>query len=218
MKKIISILTILILVFSITGCSLDVITNDSVTSFENIIDKAGKNVFDKALKDNWTLKSEDNEAYFNISKNFEKTDMDISIMLPIKPFTDAGLEKDKLPEDMVFGDFLIIGINLENSNNTENSSLLAAYENFVDSKKDALMYHVDMGHFGVDLKRGAFEFAKDASSNELDLVFIVDPVIIEKAGANLEEIAGFKYAKVKVMDNKGVKKEVYKLIKAYNFK
>ena len=74
-----------------------------------------------------------------------------------------------------------------------------------------------MDHFGLDLGYGnKLEWAKDFTSNDKDFVFILDPEFLQNAGVLVDQVQGWTYASVEVMDEKGKTVEVMKLLKAFN--
>ena len=96
---------------------------------------------------------------------------------------------------------------------------LASYEKLIDQKRELIGYHSSLGHFGIDLSGGnMFEWAKDNTANDKDMVFVLNPEVFEAAGVNLDAVEGWLHAEVKVMDAKGKMFGVYKLLKPFNLK
>ena len=63
-----------------------------------------------------------------------------------------------------------------------------------------------------------FEWAKDLSANDKDIVFVLDPQVFTDAGVDVANVNGWIFAKVEVMDESGNKVEVEKLLKPFNLK
>lgn len=69
----------------------------------------------------------------------------------------------------------------------------------------------------MDLGNGnKFEWAKDMSVNDKDIVFVLDPKILIDAGVIPENVNGWVYATVKMKDSKGRTVEVKKFLKPFN--
>jgi hypothetical protein len=61
-----------------------------------------------------------------------------------------------------------------------------------------------------------FEWAKDLSTNDKDIVFVLDPGPFIAAGVDPGRIEGWVFAKVPVMDASGKPVEVDKILKPYD--
>jgi len=136
-----------------------------------------------------------------------------------QPFIDAGLDTDKLPGGMLKDGKIIVGTKLGQESLTYNGEAapLASYEQIVKLKRGSIGYHADLDHFGVDLANGnMFEWAKDMSKNDKDIVFVLDPQVFIDAGVDPNAVEGWVYAKVPVMDEKGKPIEVDKLLKPFD--
>jgi len=145
----------------------------------------------------------------------------VLIEVDAKPFIDAGLDIAKLPEKYISGDKINVGADLGDENVSYDADVTptASYEKIVQLKRDYIGYHNALDHFGIDLTEGnAFEWAKDISNNDKDIVFVLDPQVFINAGADPNKIEGWIFAKVEKMDEKGKMMEVDKLIKPFNLK
>ena len=95
----------------------------------------------------------------------------------------------------------------------------ATMKELIRVSRSTLGYHEAMGHYGIDLGNGnKFEWAKDVSTNDKDIVFILDPQQFIDAGVDIENIEGWVYGTVKVMDENDNEIEVQKLLKPFNLK
>jgi hypothetical protein len=61
-----------------------------------------------------------------------------------------------------------------------------------------------------------FEWAKDMSTNDKDIVFVLNPEPFIKAGVDPNKIEGWAFAKVTVDDANGKPIEVDKILKPFN--
>ncbi|WP_131464375.1 hypothetical protein [Acetivibrio straminisolvens] len=181
--------------FVFASCrQLDVIGNKSITSFKEVLDAIPDKISANEVNGGWTLIAPDNSARFFWSNDFSKSKIyDVMIEFDVKPFIDAGLEIDKLPEGMVFGDKLVVGTDLSSENLTYDGEVtpLASYEKIVELKRESIGYHTALDHFGVDLSGGnMFEWAKDLGTNDKDIVFVLNPKVFIDAGVDPEKSRG----------------------------
>lgn len=208
---------------SLTACrQLDVIGNKSITSFEEILQAIPDSVSADETYGGWVITAPDGSSRFVWSKDFNASkDYDVLIEVDAKPFIDAGLDIAKLPEKYISGDKINVGADLGDENVSYDADVTptASYEKIVQLKRDYIGYHNALDHFGIDLTEGnAFEWAKDISNNDKDIVFVLDPQVFINAGADPNKIEGWIFAKVEKMDEKGKMMEVDKLIKPFNLK
>jgi len=157
--------------------------------------------------------------------------------LDAKPFLDAGLDPNKLPENYFYyqgemmgdmsNDMLMVGTKLGNDRLSYRGSPtpLAAYEQIVEKYRSSINYHTSLDHYGVKLGDGnMFEWAKDLSTNsstgenqDKDIVFVLNPEPLAAAGVDPEKVEGWVYAQVPVEEN-GQTTNVWKLLKPFNLK
>jgi len=88
--KLIALFTIL----AITACSkLDVVGNDSVRAFNDLLQSAPQLVKEDEENNGWAIDAPDGNARFIWSKNFaESSVFDIQLQFYAAPFIDAGLD------------------------------------------------------------------------------------------------------------------------------
>ncbi len=121
-----------------------------------------------------------------------------AFQVPSEPFLEAGLDPAKLPGNILYDDFaqtLLIG---DAPKQGGESTAEAIFSAFLRKHRLALGYHGAMDHFGVDVGRsdgvfggGKFEWAKDPRTNDKDIVFIIDPRPLERAGLRSGEVKGW---------------------------
>lgn len=222
-KKYILIPMLLLMTVIFSSCrQLDVIGNKSVTSFKEVLDAIPDKIAVDEINGGWSMTAPDNSARFFWSKGFGKSKIyDVMLEFDVEPFLDAGLEIDKLPDGILYGDKLIVGreLNSENLTYKDEATPLDSYEKIVELNRDSISYHAALDHFGIDLSEGnVFEWAKDMGINDKDIVFVLNPQIFIDAGVDPQKVKGWVFAKVETMDKKGKKIEVDKFLKPFNLK
>ncbi len=118
--------------------------------------------------------------------------------VPAEPFLEAGLDPAKLPGNILYDDSahtLLIG---DAPKQGGESTAEAIFSAFLKTHRLAFGYHGAMDHFGVDVGGsdgvfggGKFEWAKDPRTNDKDIVFIIDPRPLERAGLRSGEVKGW---------------------------
>jgi hypothetical protein len=216
---------------------LDVVGQQSVTSFDEILKTIPDRVKADDLNVGWALSAPDDSARFIWSEDYGKAPLhDVMLEFDAQPFLDAGLDTDKLPENYVFyeGDamgnmgskMLMIGLKLgDNDKVSGTSTALSAYELIVNNYRDSINYHTTLDHYGVKLGDGnMFEWAKDLKTNDYDdsvqdkdIVFVLNPEPLIEAGVDPEKIEGWAYAQVPIEEN-GKTTQVWKLLKPFDLK
>lgn len=220
-KKILLTAFSVIIMVGLAACSkLDVIGDQSIKSFDAVLNEVGDNVNEDTAFGGWSLESPDGDVRLVWSKDFSKTtSYDVYLELNAQPFLDAGLDTAKLPEGMLVGEKLILGTDLGNNGLTYNGDAtpLASYKKIVELYRYNITYHAALDHFGIDLTNGnMFEWAKDMTTNDKDMVFALNPEVFINAGIDPNHIEGWVYAKVPTMDEKGKEIEVDKLLKPFD--
>ncbi len=209
-KKFVLLSLAAILITSLTACAqTDVVATTAVKSFDYVIG-ADSNKIVSDENEGYTLLSPDSKESFSFGKS-------ISIAFELAPFENAGLDKTKLPNYIsVDGEKLIIS--MENNKFSKESSANKAFEKLVANNREAVGYHAALDHYGVALGNGnMFEWAKDITTNDKDIVFVLNPQPFIDAGVDVENLDGWVFAKVETMED-GKKIEVDKLLKPYDIK
>ncbi len=208
-------------ILGLTACNkLDVIGVKSVDSFEAVVEKMGDKVTADSEFGGWSLEAPDGGARLLWSSDYSKTtDEDVLLEIDAKPFLKAGLDVTKLPEGMYVEDKIIVGTKLGNDaiNYEGDVTPLSSYEKIVDLYRNNITYHTSLDHYGIDLSNGnMFEWAKDMTTNDKDIVFVLNPEVFINAGADPNKIEGWIFAKVETMDKNMKKIEVDKLLKPFD--
>lgn len=213
----------LFLVFTLmlSACSqLDVIGSKSITALEQVLNAIPDKVSPDEVYGGWSVTAPDSSVRFIWAKDFSiSKDYDILMEIDAKPFIEAGLDMTKLPAGMAVGDSIMVGTDLGDKSPKEgqDDSPVAAYAGLVALYPGAIQYHAAMDHFGVSLGNGhAFEWAKDMTTNDKDMVFVLDPKVFIDAGVDPERIQGWVFGKVETMDKSGRMITVDKLLKPFN--
>ncbi len=205
----------------LTACaSLDVVGNQSAASFGAVLEALPEKV--TKASDRWVLIAPDESSYFIWSEDYSKSPLtDISLRVDAQPFLDAGLDVAKLPEEYTYSDgTLAIGTKLgdDQINYKGEPTPLAAYEQLAKRYPDTIGYHAQLDHFGVTVAEGnVFEWAKDMSTNDKDIVFVLNPQPLIEAGVDPEAVEGWLFAKV-TMDMNGKTVEMEKFLKPFDLK
>ena len=221
-KKSILIPVLLVATVIFAGCTsqLDVVADKSISSFESVINELP--IEADSEDSSWILTAPDNSAKFLWSKDFSSTtDYDVKLEFDSQPFINAGLDISKLPEGAIYGDKIILGTDLSDEKSTYNGEAtpLDSYKKIVEKSRDNIGYHAALDHYGIDLENGnMFEWAKDISANDKDIVFVLNPQMFIDAGVNPQEVEGWVFAKVETMDKDGKKIEVDKFLKPFDLK
>jgi hypothetical protein len=212
-------------VFVTISCDkMDVVGTDSVRAFKTLLD-----VVPTARDDTnggWSIAAPDGMARFIWSRNFSESPLhDVMLEFNAAPFINAGLDPDKLPDDIAYygdamgmGSMIMTGTKLGEDEGAFDTPL-SAYEHIVKKYRKSIGYHGALGHYGVTIANGAlFEFAKDMDTNDKDIVFVLNPEPFLLAGVNPNKIEGWLFTKVTVDDENGKPIEVDKILKPFNLK
>lgn len=217
-RKLIFVAVSLIVLLTFASCKqLDVIGNTSITSFKEVLNVIPDKIVTDEINGGWSLNAPDGSARFIWSKDFSKSPIhDVMLEFDAKPFIDAGLDVSKLPEGIVYNDKIMVGTKLGNESLTYDGDVtpLSSYENIVKLKRESIKYHAALDHYGVDLRDGnVFEWAKDLSTNDKDIVFVLNPKVFIDAGVDPQKLEGWVFAKVETMDMNGKPIEVEKFLR-----
>jgi hypothetical protein len=202
------------------SCSkLDVVGTESVKSFDKVLRQIPAKADE--INSGWSLAAPDGMARFIWSKNYAESPLhDIMLELDAAPFIAAGLDPEKLPDNFVFYEgMLMVGTKLgeETLRYSGEATPLASYEQIVKLKRSSIGYHGALDHYGVNLGDGnLFEWAKDMATNDKDIVFVLNPAPFIAAGVDPAKIEGWAFAKVTVDDPNGKPIQVDKILKPFN--
>lgn len=220
-KKIIMATLCLFLIGSLTACAqTDVVGKVAKTSFESVLKSTPDQVKADEMNGGWALNAPDNSARFIWSKDYSKSPLhDVMLEFAADPFVAAGLDVNKLPDGTAFEDKIMLGTKLGNNElkYSGDATPLSSFNQIVDLYRSSIGYHEVLDHYGVDLGNGnKFEWAKDMSKNDKDIVFVVDPEIFITAGVDPDKVEGWAYATVEMKDSTGKTIQVKKFLKPFN--
>ncbi len=205
-----------------TACqATDVVGKIASTSFEAVIDKIPDQIKADDAFNAWTLTSPTGERFF-WSKDFsDPKTPDAMLEFDAKPFIDAGLDVTKLPQVMVAGDKIVYKAELGNEKFTYEGepTPIGSFNEVIRTNREAIGYHQALDHYGLSLGDGnMFEWAKDMNTNDKDIVFVLNPQPFIDAGVKPDQIEGWVFGKVEVMDKRGKPSQVDKLLKPFDLK
>jgi hypothetical protein len=202
------------------GGKLDVVGKDSARAFNELLQKAPQLVAEDKERNAWSIVAPDNGARFTWRWEHSAQIDDVTLEIDAAPFIAAGLDISKLPATITFSDGkLTIGTKLIPAGSATSGELtpLAAYERIVNLNRNAIGYHAALDHYGINIGGGnLFEWAKDLSTNDKDMVFVLNPEPFINAGVAPDKIDGWAFAKVTVDDENGKPIQVDKILKPFN--
>ena len=223
------------LAFLVIGCAgTDVVGKVAKTSFKAVLEASGDNVTFSKDDDSWILASSAGDEVM-FSTDFARNapvsggmaDMDrpdVEFTFDAAPFVAAGLDIAKLPAiegikyEIEDGRFML---HFELGNDAfaagTAQSFEATFAEIVRTRRDRIGYHEKLDHYGISLGDGnMFEWAKDMSKNDKDIVWVLNPAPFIAAGVDPAGIEGWVFAKVETKDGKGKTIFVDKLLKPFN--
>ena len=220
-KNVLVVAFLLITTLSLTACQqTDVIGGVAKTSFEDLINAVPNQINADNENGAWSLTAPDGTARFIWSLDSSKTtNNDVMIEFEAAPFIAAGLDTSKLPEGTFSEDKIKFGVELGNDEleYSEDTTPIESFEQLVDAYRESFGYHSELDHYNVGLGNGnMFEWAKDIKTNDKDIVFVLNPQTFIDAGVNPDELEGWLYTSVKMMDANMKPVEEMKLLKVYN--
>ncbi|MDR1471394.1 MAG: hypothetical protein LBS75_02635 [Synergistaceae bacterium] len=204
----------------------DLVARSAVTSFSAMLELLP---FQPAADDDegvWVLSSPDGAASFWWRKSAnERRAYDAYLCFDAEPFVNAGLDLGRLPMDMkmMLDDRgrLMFGTKLSDKPLEYDGEVtpLSSFEQIVKLDRESIGYHAALDHYGVTVSEGSlFEWAKDASKNDKDIVFVLNPSVFIEAGVDPSKVEGWAYAPVPVEDANGKKYEAEKFLKPFDLK
>ena len=222
-KKIKVLASVLVIGVLLTACqATDVVGKVAVTSFKAVLDKITDKVTDDSANNYWVLQSPMGDQ-FEWSKDFSGSNPDAVVDFDATPFINAGLLVEKLPADQYQYDKATNRIAMphefgqDNFTYSGNATALDTFKKIVKTHRDIIGYHEVLDHYGIKLGNGnMFEWAKDMSTNDKDIVFVLNPQPFIDAGMDPNKVDGWAFAKVEVKDDNGQKELVDKLLRPFN--
>ncbi len=208
-------------VLALVGCSqLDVVGRASITSFDAVLKAIPDKVQADEMNVGWSLSAPDDAVRFIWSEDYSRSPIhDAMLEFDAQPFIEAGLDPSKLPENIqYYEDKLMVGTKFgsDELKYFGKATPLKAYEQIVNLYRDSIGYHTALDHYGVKLGNGnMFEWAKDMSTNDKDIVFVLNPEPFIAAGVDPNAVTGWVFAKVPVEEN-GETVEMDKFLKPFD--
>jgi len=230
------IISIAISILSVAGCSsTDLVAKYANATFASVAAASGSRVAWSEEDYGWSITSPDGDQ-FHLSSDFSRNgamggmaDMekpDAEFAFDAAPFIAAGLDIAKLPasegikyeiEDGMF--MLHFELGSDAFAPDAKKSIEATFAELVKHQRTRIGYHEKLDHYGIKLGNGnMFEWARDMSKNDKDIVFVLNPEPFIKAGVDPAKIQGWIFAKVEMKDDAGKTVQVDKLLKPFNLK
>ncbi len=200
----------------LTACAgTDVVLKYSPGSFDTIVKTFPELVTDNTLKDHYYYLSVDGETTLKISHDYDLTGGDdLVIQTPIAPFISAGLDVTKLGEGYkADGTTLYLTADYGKGTGMKNTATDSLFES-VKADRSSLTYHQLLDHYGIKLLKGKFEFAKDYTTNDKDLVFVIAAKPLAELGVDVQNIDGWLFKTMKDTDGS----DIDVLLKPYDLK
>lgn len=200
MKKIIPIALVLALVAVIlTGCaSADVILKYSPSSLDQIVGKFPAILTDNTEADHYYYLTVDGETVLKVSHDYSMTGAeDLAIQTPLKPFVDAGLDPAKLGAGYRADDTSLYLVADFGNGSGKQSTVTSSLFESAKADRSVLTYHADLDHYGIKFPAGKFEWAKDESTNDKDIVFVIAAQPLSDIGVDVQHIDGWIFKTMK---------------------
>jgi hypothetical protein len=205
--------------------SLDLVAQVAVKSFDALTKAIPNKVAFDAQKGGWAITGLDNKERIILSKDFSSSRSDMVLEFDAAPFLAAGLNVAKLPVGQYIYDqstgkmSMPFDFGKEKFNAGAKQSILNTFKEIVNFHRSSIGYHEKLDHYGITMGDGnMLEWAKDMSTNDKDLVFVLNPKPFIKAGVNPAQLKEWIFAKVPVKDKSGRPIEVEKFLKPFNVK
>jgi hypothetical protein len=197
---------VLTLIVAVSCGKLDVVGKDSARAFGEVL--AAMPPSDDG--NDWRIAASDGGASF--VWNGERA----AVIVDTVPFVKAGADISQFMN--VSDGRLLIALNFQSAGRGKTNPL-ADYQHIVDTARSRIGYHAALDHYNIDLGDGnMFEWAKDMSTNDKDIVFVLNPAPFIEAGVDPNTIDGWVFTKVPSMDANGKAIEVDKILKPVNLK
>ena len=218
-KKIAIVAMAMAVVFALAACqSTDVVAKVSVTSFESVVNKLGDKVAADEKYNAWALTSPAGDRFL-YSKDFSGN-QDTMIEIDATPFVNAGLDASKLPSEIYTFEQatnrLLIKGDLGSNKLGDANSALDTFKQIVKNNRESIGYHQKLDHYGIAMGNGnMFEWAKDMSTNDKDIVFVLNPQPFIDAGVDTTKLTDWVFAEVPVMDENNKEILVEKFLRPF---
>jgi len=211
---------------SLVGCSAtDVVAKVANTSFAAVVAASGSGVAWSDEDQAWGLPSPSGDKFL-LSADFSGNGSDAQFAFDAAPFVAAGLDVAKLPAtegikyELEDGKFMFrFELGSDKFSPEAKKTIGATFADLVKFQRTRVGYHEKLDHYGIKLGNdNMFEWAKDMSTNDKDIVFVLNPEPFIAAGVDPSKIEGWAFAKVETKDEAGKTIQVDKLLKPFNLK
>lgn len=211
----------MVLIFALTACqSTDVVGNVSKTSFEALTNKVSDKLTTDEQSKSWAITSPGGERFL-LGKDMAGTP-DAAIEFDATPFINAGLDPTKLSTDIYSYDQASNRIKIAAELGSPKTAVKAdakvtdSFNKLVETNRESIGYHAKLDHYGIALGNGnMFEWAKDLTTNDKDMVFVLNPQPLIDAGVDPAKVTDWVFAKVPVVDENNKEIQVDKFLKPY---
>ncbi len=200
MKKIIPIaLALAFVAVILTGCaSADVILKYSPSSLDQIVEKFPAILTNNTEADHYYYLTVDGETVLKVSHDYSMTGAeDLAIQTPLKPFVDAGLDPTMLGAGYRADDTSLYLVADFGAGSGDQMGVTSALFESAKADRSVLTYHADLDHYGIKFPAGKFEWAKDESTNEKDIVFVITAQPLADLGVDVQHIDGWIFKTMK---------------------
>ena len=183
----------------LTGCAAaDVILNNSPTSLDTILQKFPSVLTDNTEADHYYYLSVDGETTLKVSHDYSMTGAeDLVMQTSLKPFVDAGLDPAKLGAGYRTDDTSLYLVADFGAGSGDQMDITSALFESVKADRSVLTYHADLDHYGIKFPAGKFEWAKDESTNDKDIVFVIAAQPLADLGVDVKNVSGWIFKTMK---------------------
>ena len=193
MKKFLLLISILALT---TACSSDVLKREANQSFSAILEIGD---IETMVEEGYAHVKVAEGYHIDFALDTSASEKDVLMAFMAMPFIDAGLDVDALPATMFLnGDMLVFATNLDDAKNGTDAKTQLA--NLLDANRDLLGYHEELDHFGLALGSNKFEWAKTSTTNDKDVVFVLDAKSLRDLGVDVASVEGWTLATMDGME------------------
>lgn len=219
-------IAILLITVLLAGCTAtDVVATTAFKSFSAMIEALPRGVDEDMTLQGWSITSPDGDI-FRWSSDFSLANQpDLVIDIDAEPFILAGLDISQLDSTLYTFDATtnrlsyLAELGQDPLTQAGQTNGLKAFEAIIKAYRSSIGYHDAMDHYGIALGDGhMLEWAKDLSTNDKDLVFIINPEPFINAGVNPELLESWVYGEVEMMDANNKTFHVYKFLRPYQLK
>ncbi|HAO62360.1 MAG TPA: hypothetical protein DCQ90_10805 [Erysipelotrichaceae bacterium] len=187
MKKLLLLISILALT---TACSSDVLKREANQSFSTILEI---DLVETMVEEGYAHVKVAEGYHIDFALDTSASEKDVLMAFMAMPFIEAGLDVNALPSTMFLNeDMLVFSTNLNDAKSGTDAKTQLA--NLLDANRDSLGYHEELDHFGLTLGSNKFEWAKTSSTNDKDVVFVLDAESLRDLGVDVASVEGWTLA------------------------